>query len=54
MTEALKPCPFCGENPKYYLDENQLNAIIECNHCYFQFGAFQTLEDAIEAWNKRV
>jgi Lar family restriction alleviation protein len=52
MTE-LKPCPFCGgkaETYDYYFNE----WYIGCVECSCDLGVFDTKEEAIEAWNKRV
>ena len=54
MTEQkLKPCPFCGgkaETYPYYFNE----WYIGCGECSCDLGVFDTKEEAIEAWNKRV
>ena len=63
MTEELKPCPFCGgyaialqvgetiEDRQYQVicpwDNNELHG------CGSSSGFYETLKDAIEAWNRR-
>jgi Lar family restriction alleviation protein len=52
MTE-LRKCPFCGgeaETYSYYFNE----WYIGCRECSCDLGVFDTKEEAIEAWNKRV
>ena len=51
--QELKPCPFCGgeaETYPYYFNE----WYIGCSECSCDLGVFDTKEEAIEAWNKRV
>ena len=53
----LKPCPFCGGeaflwsgNPKLHMDST-----VSCSKCHItQSGHYETSEEAIEAWNRRV
>ncbi len=64
----LKSCPFCGGEVKGYFD-NHKKVMIECNACNMYFGiqleigcelvegwkaTFNSKEEAIEAWNRRV
>ena len=52
MTE-LRKCPFCGgkvEMYNYCFNE----WYIGCRECSCDLGVFDTKEEAIEAWNKRV
>ena len=49
----LKPCPFCGGEAEmfpYYFNEWHIG----CGKCSCDMGVFDTKEEAIEAWNKRV
>ena len=51
----LKPCPFCGCEDVRVVDQ-QTFSFIECEGC---LGAFYqreacSVEDNVEAWNKRV
>ena len=61
IENKLKPCPFCGGEAHtaiedcygYYGDD----WLVFCDECSLQFGftkQFETEEEAIEAWNKRV
>lgn len=60
MTE-LKRCP-CGGEPFIYnptdtgYEEDYIGDYycVECQKCYRITGIFDTEEEAIEAWNKRV
>ena len=52
----LKPCPFCGETPRIieheYTDvDNTYGIKCKCGTQGFQF--WETIDDAIEAWNRR-
>ena len=51
-SEALKPCPFCGGEAKYYYytprDHN-----IECESCSNGTCLHETKAEAITAWNTR-
>ena len=49
----LKRCPFCGKQPRYW--EWNYGAMVECfqDDHRIQCEA-KTLEDAVEAWNKRI
>ena len=66
--KELKPCPFCGGEVKGYAD-NHKKSMIECKSCNMYFGiqleigcelvegwkaTFDTKEELIEAWNRRV
>ena len=55
MTEKLKPCPFCGNEAEF--DEWKIFCIRCLNgDCDIkpQTDWFNTKEEAIEAWNRRV
>lgn len=56
----LKPCPFCGEKPRLYVDEVDLNGSATadsfsyyCDECDFSRGEFLHVEQAEESWNSR-
>ena len=57
MTEALKPCPFCGPlkaldfQPRLSL--NPLGHFVICRNCYCSTPKRSTPEMAIEVWSRR-
>lgn len=57
MNEELKPCPFCGSKYVYVHTEDDI-FYCECDNsdCYVSFcdNSCDTLDEAIEQWNKRV
>ena len=51
----LKPCPFCGGSafiPKS--DSGDLLPWVACIECGVETDCYETVEKAIEAWNRRV
>lgn len=60
MDEELKPCPFCGSEPKTFHgeDEDGLYAVIGCPSCgassrqHYANGE-EPLPHAVGAWNRR-
>ena len=51
MTD-LKPCPFCGEKI-IGLHGVGYAIFVQCPFCGATFPMFDTVEEAIEAWNRR-
>lgn len=49
MTEALKPCPFCGEQQPPHDDTSW----VHCLGCGAESGWRPTGDEAIAAWNAR-
>jgi len=51
----LKPCPFCGGNPKIQEDSFMHGSYydIQCQKCWAQSKGYPTEEMAIMAWNSR-
>lgn len=50
----LKPCPFCGGSafiPKS--DSGDLLPWVACIECGVETDCYETVEKAIEAWNRR-
>ena len=55
--EKLKPCPFCGGEASVYETGYMYSApqyYICCDECGSGIAVFNTEQDAIEAWNRRV
>lgn len=57
----LFPCPFCGGEPKlksYRIAEDAMGCVISCTSCLVQTteyeDAYTPVEDATDAWNRRV
>ena len=53
----LKPCPFCGKEPKYWFDNNHTMPIkkgfnIACPVCDVRCYSIEK-EDCIKMWNTR-
>lgn len=51
MEKALKPCPFYGGEARIV---GYTAFWIICQECVSESKVFDTKEEAIEAWNKRV
>ena len=55
----LKPCPFCGsEDIAVWESHSRFSSwssshFAQCNSCCATSDAFKTMEEAIEAWNRR-
>lgn len=51
----LKPCPFCGKEPRIYGDKPQVYIACVNEECPVNSETifFQTRERAVEAWNHR-
>ena len=52
----LKPCPFCGGSafiPKSE-DGGDLLPWVACIECGVETDCYETVEKAIEAWNRRM
>lgn len=58
MDKELKPCPFCGWNASYSytlpLFNEDLRYQVICIGCNASTSQKLTMDDAIEAWNRRV
>jgi Lar family restriction alleviation protein len=57
MKEDLKPCPFCGRNPKIIFGWDKFSEKLKY-HVWCNCGAMtmksKTEKQVIAAWNKRV
>ena len=64
MQDKLKLCPFCGGKAMYFYRESkdshgwsyEVDHGVSCNSidCYANMGTYETKEEAISAWNRRV
>lgn len=58
MTGA-KPCPFCGSDDLYSFDypftrkPGIRGCFVKCRGCGAESGKYETVEDALKAWNER-
>ena len=54
-----KPCPFCGETDLYKFEypfrrkPGLRGCFVKCKGCGATSGNFETVEDAMNAWNTR-
>lgn len=51
MNKEVKPCPFCGGEDIRYEEDDLI--VIYCYECDCQSRRCETIEEAIEAWNRR-
>ena len=51
MSEKLKPCPRCSNEPSLAKHRVRREYFIICHHCFTEI--FLTKEEAIEAWNRK-
>lgn len=56
--QQLKPCPFCGadEDSGLHIEtiwDDKEKFRIMCENCRAEIGDFKTIEEAVEAWNRR-
>jgi len=57
MADELKPCPFCGEQPRTIDDDSYGACMVFCIKCDYTpdqcFKKVGELDQAIAAWNTR-
>lgn len=49
--EKPLPCPFCGSEN---IEVSETAYYVECNDCGVETRCYHTIEEALEAWNRRV
>ena len=47
----LKPCPFCGSNDVKVVSGMNF---VACYECESDSGVYDSKEEAVKAWNRRV
>ena len=50
-TNELKPCPFCGGEADWHINEDAYDVL--CIECWSGTSVYTTKQEAIEAWNRR-
>ena len=51
MSSNLKPCPFCGGEAEFY----EFTCFwVSCKDCWCETFTYDTKQEAVEAWNRRV
>ena len=53
MSEEMKPCPFCQDGGKLFINGGVGCRWVECSSCGCDGPAYETEAEAIEAWNTR-
>ena len=53
LNDELKPCPFCGKEPKINQSEFSHRYWVACEDCCCLNKVFYTKDEAIKAWNSR-
>lgn len=53
MTKPLKPCPFCGEVHRLYLDDSMFGYYVGCENCETRGPKTENSKSAIKKWNTR-
>jgi Lar family restriction alleviation protein len=54
VIDGLLPCPFCGEYPKLMYDPHMKNYWFFCEGCEIETMYYDTEQEAVDAWNRRV
>lgn len=50
----LKPCPFCGSKNIVLTSHGAVIVFVQCDDCCATFPHFDSEEEAINTWNRRV
>lgn len=54
-TVDLKSCPFCGSNDIFLSRElENVGVVVFCKTCFADVGCYDTVDEAVAAWNRRV
>jgi len=56
ITATIKPCPFCGGKAYvgvYDYEAYGESVCVRCSGCHVETFEYDTVENAIEAWNSR-
>lgn len=53
MSDELKTCPFCGNQPLISQWSNHGYWRINCDDCDIEMDFYHSREDVIAAWNRR-
>ena len=53
ISEELKPCPFCPDGGKLFINGGVGCRWVECSSCGCDGPAYETEAEAVEAWNTR-
>lgn len=53
MSDKLKPCPFCGKLHHEVSDYKPVYRV-ECTFCGARTGNYNSEQEAIKAWNRRI
>ena len=58
MSDELKPCPFCGEEPRVsdllvYPNGEKYPANVKCRRCGIVKANYDSVEKAVTVWNTR-
>jgi Lar family restriction alleviation protein len=54
LRDGLLPCPFCGEYLKLMYDPHMKNYWFFCEGCEIETMYYDTEQQAVDAWNRRV
>lgn len=53
-TYDVLPCPFCGNEPEFYMNKQYSDCfIVECDNCGVKFTSEYGYDFAVKQWNTR-